>query len=94
MSGEVWGVLSCRRCPLRRKHRLDWPADAFYRIESPPGTLWAYTRFHLVQIRRHLAGEPGRTGPFDMNRLPKPFLLKRNRDRLLRDIDAFLLRGP
>jgi hypothetical protein len=90
---EVWGVLSCWKCGHRRKHLLNWPADAFYAIETSAGTLWAYTREHFVQIRRHIAGERVRAGQFDMNRLPKQLLQKRNRDRLLRDMDAFLLGG-
>jgi hypothetical protein len=91
--GEVWGVLSCGACSLRQKHLLDWPADAFYRIDTPAGTLWAYTREHFLQIRRRIAREAVNDGPFDMNRLPKEFLQKRNQQRLLRDIDEFLMEG-
>jgi len=88
---EVWGVLSCGKCGHRRKHLLNWPADAFYVIETSAGALWAYTREHLVQIRQRISGESS-GGPFDMNRLPRQFLLKRTQARLLREIDAFLLR--
>jgi hypothetical protein len=49
--GQIWGVISCGQCAFRKKHLLDWPADAFYKIDSPAGMLWAYTRAHLVQIR-------------------------------------------
>lgn len=85
---EPWGVVSCGGCAYRKKHLLNWPDDAFWRVELPVGVLWACTRGHLVGIRRYVSGEDRRGGAFD--RIPKEFLLKRNVERVLRGIDQVL----
>ena len=89
---ENWGVIACPACGLRRKHLLDWPKEAFYQAESSIGLLWAYSREHLVQIQRYVAGDRARRGTFDMNRVPKEFILVRNRERVLKAIERMLAR--
>jgi hypothetical protein len=89
---EDWGVIACPACGLRRKHQLDWPKEAFYKAELSVGLLWAYSRDHLLQIRHYVAGDGVRRGKFDMNRVPKEFILVRNRARVLKAIDEILAR--
>lgn len=88
--GKIFGVISCGRCGFRKKHCLNWPNDAYFRFDTVAGELWAYTREHLVQIYRYVSGDRHRQSAFDLNRLPKEFLLARHRDRLLRQIELFL----
>jgi hypothetical protein len=89
---EDWGVVSCPACGRRRKHRLNWPADAFYKTDLSVGRLWAYSRDHLLQIRRHVVGDRSARRGFDMNRVPKAFILVRNRARVRKAIDGMLAR--
>jgi hypothetical protein len=91
LSREIWGVLSCCECVYRRKHLLDWPTDAYYQIDFPFGTLWAYTRAHLVQIRKMLADEWQGPQPRALYRVPKESLIKRNRSKALRGVEKLLL---
>jgi hypothetical protein len=86
-----WGVISCCHCPFRKKHRLSWPVEAFYKIELPCGPLWATSRSELLLMRQCFGGAPGKWYQFT-NRLPKEFFLHRNRDLVLRGIDELLAR--
>jgi hypothetical protein len=94
-SPQIWGVVSCGHCGCRKKHLLAWPADAYYRIDTPAGELWAYTLAHLVEIRKCIAGDRARRAAYDhghpVHKLPKEFLLKRHRERVLRAVDELLL---
>ena len=85
----VWGVVSCGHCPYCKKHRLSWPADAFYRIELPFGPLWARDRRELLLMRECFCGATDKYRVFT-NRLPQAFFLERNRDLVRRGIDELL----
>lgn len=42
---EDWGTFICNYCVIRKKHRLNWPEDAFYQWSIPKaGLLWAWNR--------------------------------------------------
>jgi hypothetical protein len=37
------GIRMCVTCVGRFKHKLNWPADAYYRFEFSEGLLWAWS---------------------------------------------------
>jgi hypothetical protein len=86
------GIVSCLRCINRYEHKLNWPADAFYRVEHRGKVLWAWNREYLIVVREFIAS-PMRTsyGSYYFRRkLPKFFLLAKNRKNLVDKIDALL----
>ena len=38
------GVLQCNNCSCRRKHNLQWPEDAYFKVEYKGDWLWAFDR--------------------------------------------------
>jgi hypothetical protein len=87
----IFGVLKCPECALLRKHRLKWPADAFYRVAIDRETLWAWDRASLVTIRDHIAAthRPRRLLPI-LKYLPSHFLAAKRRDMVVEAINVLL----
>jgi hypothetical protein len=87
----IVGVLKCPACTLLRKHRLTWPADAFYRVRVGRATLWAWDRRSLIWIRDHIAAtdRPKRRWPI-LKYLPSHFLAAKRRGAIVRAIDSSL----
>lgn len=44
------GLLRCGACHAQARHRLDWPADAFWDWEIRGQRLWAWDRDHALAI--------------------------------------------
>jgi len=89
------GVLSCRSCPCRRKHKLTWPKDAFYKIEVCRHVLWGWDRTHFISIRDFIASKERDAGNpaiyvFKHDRLPPKLLEVSRRNAVVRAIDQFL----
>jgi hypothetical protein len=98
--GEMWGICRCGSCGHLGKHRLNWPADAFYAASIRGRTLWAWTRSHVVALRdfvasehRHVAGLPYGTAQW-VKRVPKEILFAKNRAEVVKKLDRLLAHGP
>ena len=89
------GVIACLNCVGRRKHVLDWPADAFYRFELTQGVLWAWNR-ELAQALIDFIGstrrDPAAYGPhfLFLSHIPKRFLLAKEREATVKLLDRAL----
>lgn len=79
------GVVRCPACHLVAKHRLAWPADAFFRWGVRGQTLWALNEEHarvLLHYVESLLRDPRRYGggyARALERLPAVFLAARSR---------------
>lgn len=98
--GEMWGICRCGACGHLGKHRLSWPADAFYAASIHGRTLWAWTRSHVVALRdfvasehRHVAGLPYGIARW-VKRVPKEILFAKNRAEVVKKLDRLLAHGP
>jgi hypothetical protein len=91
MDGAV-GIVSCPECISSYSHTLDWPSDAFYRVEHRRKVLWAWNREYLVMVREYIASSSRKTeGSYYLRRkLPKFFLLAKHRQHVVDKIDAVL----
>jgi hypothetical protein len=91
MDGAV-GEVSCPKCVSRYSHTLNWPSDAFYRVEHRGKVLWAWNREYLVMVREFVASPARNTeGSYYLRRkIPKFFLLAKNRERIVGKINAVL----
>lgn len=73
------GAAVCLSCGLRRKHALDWPGDAAFKIEYKGHVLWAWDRPALAALTAYFeAGDrkAARRGPYDgfLSKIPGVFL--------------------
>jgi|GEM_PF-3407385 len=97
---DSWrGHASCTRCGHNGTHHLDWPAEAWFRVEHRGGTLWARDEAMMAEIRRFIAAEADRKmlrrdSPFGLYlmRIPAAFLKAGEREALLGKIDRALAR--
>jgi len=51
------GVLHCRKCLRRKKHKLNWPADAYFKIDFKGQTLWAYDRKYALMLLEYIESD-------------------------------------
>jgi hypothetical protein len=86
------GVVVCSACSLVRRHLLDWPNDAFFHCKIRGENLWGWNRQHLISIQAYIASThrnqdfPG----FRKSKVPRHFLLAKNRDLVVRSINKVL----
>lgn len=97
---ELWGICRCPACGYLDRHRLCWPADAYWVVSIRGRTLWAWTRAHVTALRdfvasadRSMAGLPQGIARF-LRHVPTEFLLAKRRDEVVRKLDRLLARGP
>ena len=51
------GVFTCDSCPTVRRHKLNWPEDAYFQIAYRGHLLWAYNREFAVSLLSYLESE-------------------------------------
>lgn len=88
------GALVCEACGHRAKHELDWPADAYYKIEHRGRTLWAFDRSSTVALRDFVASKrrdiaKAGWGAF-LLRIPAWFLARSARETVVKRLDRLL----
>ena len=87
------GVVICE-CGTRRKHKLKWPQDAFYKLNYRKNNLWAYNRETTIVLRDYIKSDErknfGVKWQFFLLHVPKPFLVAKARKPLVAKIDKLL----
>lgn len=99
---EDWsGEVRCLSCTKAGPHQLDWPADAWFRVEHRGETLWALDRSMMTAMRDFIAAGAERSKArresvyWDyLLRIPSGFLAAKARETVLKTIDACLAGGP
>ena len=95
VEGAIAGRGACEQCGCIVR-TLDWPQRAYFQVEVPGGTVWAWNRLHLPALRARVAGDKATVRKLtaqDWNmarfiaRLPRCATLTRNRQRLIAEID-------
>ncbi|MYN04649.1 hypothetical protein GTP41_21375 [Pseudoduganella sp. DS3] len=83
---KTWpvGSVHCANCHLRRRHRLNWPDDAYFSIAYRHHVLWAFHRESAVDLLAYLLnakrGVSGyRWGTYLMH-VPTVFKVKKARE--------------
>jgi hypothetical protein len=83
----IWGVLSCGSCTLLRKHRLNWPSDAYYAATVKGEVLWAWDRATFVDIESHIASVVrAKRSHILLKYLPRHFLIGKNRSSVVKAV--------
>lgn len=98
IGGMKEGVGSCKACS-KTFHTVDWPADAYYIAAERGGEYWAWNEDYLAVLRARISGNRilerhlcmrHVSYHYFLSRLPRHIVLKRNRDKILRQIDRWL----
>lgn len=88
------GTAECGSCGLRRKHELDWPRDARYRVEYRGEVLWAWHRESASSLRDFIASDARERKAHRWSSLllhvPKAFLAAKARGELVKRLDRLL----
>lgn len=91
------GVITCPGCGLRRKHRLDWPQDAWFQIAYRGHVLWAFTRDHGLELLDYVRAQNRCRGRYRyrafLMKVPTLFLTARARGDVAKKLEA-LLKSP
>jgi hypothetical protein len=98
VGGMKEGTGSCNACG-KTFGTIDWPTDAYYISAERGGEYWAWNEEFLHVLRARVAGNRVLerhlctrhvSYHYFLSRLPKHIVLKRNRYRILRQIDRWL----
>ncbi|MEM6341128.1 MAG: hypothetical protein AAF729_08255 [Pseudomonadota bacterium] len=87
------GTITCARCGLRRKHQLEWPADAFYQIAYKAKVLWAFDRETAITLMEYIRStDRNRVGPHAafLRHVPKVFMTSGARDTICAKFEKLL----
>lgn len=96
---ETESTISCKQCAHRKLHTINWPTDAYYRVETCGAVLWAWSREHLVEIRDYVASEDRGKRKYPhfffkrVRRIPAQFLDVKRRAAVVRAIDRVLAKA-
>lgn len=88
------GTVTCSACALRRKHRLDWPRDAWFQIEYRGRVLWAFDRDMALRLLSHIQGKMRPSPDAQLLKVPAHFRTAKARNEVARRLRARLAPGP
>ena len=91
------GTIVCDACVLRRKHTLDWPADAYYAVEYRGQVLWAFEEDSMAALTDFIGStdrrKSGRRWQSFLHKIPAHFLGAEARAPLEKKLRAKLASG-
>ncbi|MTI10918.1 hypothetical protein [Curvivirga aplysinae] len=89
-----FGAVSCSNCCTRRRHFLNWPADAFYSIQVKDKILWAYNRDSTIELRDYIASHDrdiyAYNWTFFLLHIPTSFKKRNIRDTVIKKLNKIL----
>jgi hypothetical protein len=88
------GYLSCLSCGLTKHHEINWPIDAYFKIEVKGNVLWAWDREHVVAIRNYIESKDRVRKPSkylaSLYHIPAVFKLAKNREACVKSLNDLL----
>lgn len=88
------GTAVCTKCDLRRKHKLKWPDEAYYRVNVKRQTLWAFNRQSALDLRDYIKSEDRDRSIYKYRsfllKVPSYFQAKAFRDLIVKRLTAIL----
>ena len=96
--GTDRGALVCHACGLRRRHVLQWPAEAWFQIEYRRQVLWAFDRSSAIALLDHIRSadrRKRRQGPWSsmLLHVPGAFLEASARELIVKRLERVLRDG-
>ena len=92
------GVAECATCGTQRRHELQWPGDAFYRVDIGRACLWAASRADMIELRAYIVSRDRRqmyrsgAAHWATRYLPREVIVAKSRERVVAAIDVLLAR--
>ena len=82
------GLVQCTHCHSNKKHKLNWPNDAYWQWEIRGKLLWAWHSRHAHNILEFVrkTDRPSRYNP-DLTYVPSHFLSAKIRDLVVKKIE-------
>lgn len=87
------GTLVCTSCHARRKHRLNWPCDAWFQIEYRGRVLWAFDRDMAVRLLAHIEGKLRARPGWQLLKVPSHFRTAKARSEVAKRLRSRLQPG-
>lgn len=88
------GTVVCTQCGLRRKHKLNWPDEAYYKINVKQHSLWAFNRQSAIDLRDYIQSEDRDRSVYKSRhfllKVPSHFQAKNLRDLIVKRFTAKL----
>ncbi|NVD96968.1 hypothetical protein HUX62_02970 [Massilia sp. BJB1822] len=88
------GSIRCGSCHTRRRHVLNWPADAYYSIAHRSHVLWAFHRESAVELLQYLQSTERETSryqwAFFLRHVPSVFKVSKAREAVVRQLNKLL----
>jgi len=83
------GLVQCSHCHSNRKHKLNWPDDAFWQWEIRGELLWAWDKRHARIILDYIKAtlRPSRRS-YSLRYIPSHFLSASVRDVIVRKMES------
>lgn len=92
--GPTEGAVACAGCGLRRRHELEWPADARYQVEYRGDILWAFHRESARELRQYIASDDRKREGYRweafLRHVPTVFLTAKAREAVVKRLDRIL----
>lgn len=86
------GLIQCGHCHFNRKHKLDWPADAYWSWEVRGELLWAWDERHafiILEFVKQTTSRPSRHSP-RLRHIPAHFFSAKVRDLVVQKMERSL----
>lgn len=82
------GLVQCSHCHSNRKHKLDWPNDAYWQWEIRGELLWAWDKKH-AQIILNFVKETARSSrcSYSLKYIPSHFLSAKVRNLVVQKME-------
>lgn len=85
------GMVQCSRCYSDRKHRLNWPCDAYWQWGIRGEVLWAWGRKHANVILQYIKeANRGSQSVYGLRYIPANFLSAKVRDSVVTKMERSL----
>jgi len=83
------GLVQCPHCHSNRKHKLNWPSDAYWQWEIRSELLWAWDKEHAKIILNFVkeTKRPSRRSP-SLKYIPSHFLSAKVRDLVVQKMES------
>ena len=89
------GTVVCDACGLRRKHRLDWPSDAYFQVSYRGQVLWAFNREMAAELLRYVRASDRNRRQFRFQaflmKVPTHFLTAKARETVADRLEKALM---
>lgn len=88
------GAVYCPSCRRAKKHTLDWPTDAYYKIEYRGDLLWAFNKESALALRDYIESDArkksGRKWGGFLMKIPAQFQVKKARPTIVKKLNKKL----